>query len=247
MSNIKKSEFLTPGCTLGTIDNYHIRRSIVNAITSNLGNFNGTLLDVGCGQMPYKSLIMSDSNIEKYLGLDFEVNHIHDNQPDICWEDGHIPLDDNSVDSVLCTEVLEHCPDPDVVLAEVARVLRPGGFILFTVPFLWPLHEVPYDHYRYTPFALRRHLSKAGFDKIEVHAMGGWDASLAQMLGLWARRRPMSGVKRVAFSVLMYPFYRWLLYSEEPKSVKFEEGPMISGIWGTAVTSNATAKDKLHA
>jgi len=74
-------------------------------------------------------------------------------------------------------------------MKEIWRVLKPGGILFFTVPFLWNLHEIPYDEYRYTPFALKRHLTQSGFNEIEIKAMGGWDAALAQMLGLWVRRR----------------------------------------------------------
>ena len=228
--------FLAPLKWPTNMDRYLIRSKIVSIVRANLGNFSGVFLDVGCGQMPYKPVLMApDSQIERYLGLDFAANPIHDNQPDICWEDGRIPLENASIDSALCTEVLEHCPDPDGVLTEVARILRPGGFLLFTVPFLWPLHEVPYDHYRYTPFALDRHLTKAGFDNIELHAMGGWDASLAQMLGLWVRRRPMGRLQRAILTVLVYPFYRWLVHLEESTKVAFKESQMLTGLWGTAV------------
>ncbi|MGB5830372.1 MAG: class I SAM-dependent methyltransferase, partial [Thiohalocapsa sp.] len=223
---------------------YLVSRSILAAVMSQRQRFQGVVLDVGCGEMPYKPLLTAPgSGVERYLGLDFAANPIHDNQPDLCWEDGRIPLADASVDSALCTEVLEHCPEPDAVLAEVARVLRPGGFLLFTVPFLWPLHEVPYDHYRYTPFALRRHLTNAGFGSIEVHAMGGWDASLAQMLGLWVRRRPMSRPRRRLMSVLVSPLYRWLVNRDDSAAVDFSEGQMVTGLWGTAVKPGSPKRE----
>ena len=77
-----------------------------------------------------------------------------------------IELEDESVDCVLLTEVLEHCPEPRIVLAEVYRVLRRPGLVFMTVPFLWPLHEVPFDEVRYTPFCLRRHFEQAGFVRL---------------------------------------------------------------------------------
>ena len=53
---------------------------------------------------------------------------------------------------------------------------------------LWPLHDVPYDECRYTPFAIKRHLRNAGFEQFRLKPLGGWDASLAQMIGLWILR-----------------------------------------------------------
>ena len=98
-----------------------------------------------------------------------------------------MPFENNQFDSAFGTEVLEHCPYPKAILKEVNRVLKPGGIFFFTVPFIWPLHEVPHDEFRYTPFSLKRLLEESGFEKIELEATGGWHASLAQMLGLWIK------------------------------------------------------------
>ena len=107
------------------------------------------------------------------------------------WDGATIPMPDVSVGSCLLTEVLEHCPDPQAVLIEIHRVLKPRGFLFLTVPFVWPMHTVPHDEYRYTPFALRRMLDMAGFTDAKIEATGGRDAMLAVVLGLWARRLPL--------------------------------------------------------
>ncbi len=237
------NNFINPLCEPRQLDTFLIRVSILNAIKNNQPNFCGVLLDIGCGQMPYKSLITSPpSQVTQYIGLDFEVNPIHNNKPNITWQNGQIPLADNSVDCAICTEVLEHCPEPDAVLLEISRVLKPGGLFFFTVPFLWPLHEVPYDHYRYTPFALQRHLEQTGFNQIELKAMGGWDASLAQMLGLWLRRRPMNRWLRAGLSYLCWPIVWLLAQLDKQDKVAFIESTMISGIAGTA---RKAIRDKL--
>ena len=118
-------------------------------------------------------------------------------------------------------------------MRETLRVLRPGGLLFFTVPFLWPLHDVPFDEYRYTPFALERHLQRAGFANVTLRALGGWDASVAQMIGLWVRRRPMSAVRRAILSTCAVPIVRYLLAVDRP-SPQFGESTMITGIAGTA-------------
>ena len=144
--------------------------------------------------------------------------------------DGRIPLADASIDSALCTEVLEHCPDPAAVLAEVHRILKPGGSLVLTLPFLWPLHEVPHDWCRYTPFALKSFLESTGFQVCELRPLGGYDRSLAQMLGLWVRRRPMNRWLRAGLTLLLYPISTALCLSREPDAEPFGEGQMITGL-----------------
>jgi len=153
--------------------------------------------------------------------------------PELEWNGQRIPLHDASVDSALLTEVLEHCPDPEGVLREIARVLKPGGFVFLTVPFIWPIHTVPYDEFRYTPFALRRLLTQAGFQNPIIEATGGRHAVLALTLGLWVRRRPLTSrvhvVTRAVLSSLMLPVI-WLLLKMDTCPQEFEESTMIVGL-----------------
>ena len=223
------SEFLEPTVGPYSLDRYVARSAIVDVLKRSARDFSGTLLDVGCGRSPYKSLLMPPSGcVSKYLGLDLEQGH-YQNRPDLTWNGTQIPLPDNAVDSVLATEVLEHCPEPGAVLHEVARVLKPNGFILLTVPFLWPLHDVPYDEFRYTPFSLERLMRQAGFRDVTVEALGGWDASLGQMLGLWITRRPMKDFTRRVLQRLALPIYRTLIRMDQ-KPKDFNTSVMITGL-----------------
>ena len=209
-----------------------MRRAILEALCSQLQDLYGVVLDIGCGYMPYKSLVLAPpSRAERYIGLDLKDNIYQ--KPDLEWDGRNIPLEDCSVDCALATEVFEHCQDPEIVMCESLRVLKPGGLLFFTVPFLWPLHNVPHDEYRFTPFALERHLRNSGFGQIKLKALGGWDASLAQMIGLWARRRPMSPYKRAILSRLALLAIRYLTKRDRPPQT-FAENSMITGVAGTA-------------
>ncbi len=218
------------------LDVYHIRTAIFARLKSQLSALSGRLLDVGCGQMPYRRHILENSPVTEYTGLDIvsDLPYRGAVVPDCIWDGTRIPFGDCSFDCSIATEVLEHCPSPEIIISEVYRVLRAGGIFFFTVPFLWPLHEAPYDQYRYTPFALERVLSNAGFTSVNIQAHGGWDASLAQMLGLWVRRRGMPRVLCLLFSVWAYPFV-WALARLDRVPESFSEGMMVTGLSGTAV------------
>ena len=213
------------------LDIYYARTSIFRAVDDAAKQMQGSLLDIGCGKMPYRDHIMASSKLSSYVGLDIDMALHYDARvkPDFFWDGKRMPFEDNRFDCAMATEVLEHCPDPLIVMNETYRVLKPGGFIFCTIPFLWPLHEVPHDEFRYTPFALRRLLLEAGYERIEIHATGGWHASMAQMLGLWVKRSPLPvRFKRWAPRLIM-PIYKKLLKMDRPP-IEYFESTMITGL-----------------
>ncbi len=229
----KYDAYLNLPLTADNIDLYIIRTSILNALKSNMSSFNGRILDVGAGHQPYRSLIESDSNITQYVPLDLHDNK-HYKDAEFTWDGITMPFDGNSFDSAMATEVLEHCPDPTTTLKEVSRVLKPGGTFFFTVPFIWPLHDCPYDEYRYTPWSLQRHLTAAGFQDIKVWPTGGWDTAVAQAMGLWARRRPMSKRQRKWASRILLPVIKFLIRKDKPIAQFNNKFYLMPGIAGTA-------------
>ena len=222
--------------TRETLDRYFIRKSIFEALQKNLHFFSGNLLDIGCGKLPYKKYILENSDVTKYIGLDIESALEYDNdiKPDFNWDGKTMPFENSSFDCAFGTEVLEHCPEPEIVLKEVFRVIKPEGVFFFTVPFLWNLHETPHDEYRYTPYSLERHLKNSGFKNINILATGGWHASMAQMLGLWVKRSPLGIYKRKWLSFILKPIIKYLISKDKKSSIEFKEGLMITGLYGTA-------------
>lgn len=227
--------FLRPVFRPASLDSVISRRAILRFLEEQLASLHGTVLDVGCGHQPYRSLLTGAPGVERYIGLDLPPTRYQ--RPDLVWEGTAMPIRSGSVDVALATELLEHVPDPEPLLEEVCRVLRPGGRLLLTVPFLWPLHDVPDDELRYTPFRLERVLREAGFDEVDLHATGGWDASLAQLLALWARRRPMGRV-RTPLTWALTPVVAALARRDRPPA-RFTESTMITGIAGQAVKPHA--------
>ena len=111
------------------------------------------LLDLGCGIKPFKHLY--EQQVDYSVGIDTPFSP-HDEESINALALGHaLPFKDGAFDIVLCTEVLEHVPDPAAVLHEIRRVLSRNGHLILTTPFLVPLHEGPYDYYRYTMYGLK--------------------------------------------------------------------------------------------
>ncbi len=160
------------------------------------------ILDVGAGDSPYKSLF---SHVE-YKSTDFAQTDYHAFQEIdyICPADA-IPVSEKSFDAILCTEVLEHVPHPQNVLTEFHRVLKQSGHLFVTTPLLYPLHEEPYDFYRYTLYALKQLLQEAGFEVVFLTSRGGWVATVASTLG-WDIRRP-SRENVLAYGLFFLPLF----------------------------------------
>ncbi len=218
-----------------TLDRYFVRTSISKALWALRGQFKGKLLDAGCGEMPYKKVILENFEVKEYVGLDIEgaLNYNAAVKPDFEWDGVEMPFEDNTFDTVLATEVLEHCPYPLVFLKEVNRVLKPNGRLIFTVPFLWSLHEIPHDEHRYTPFALNRLFDDAGFKASNIKPLGGYDASLAVMLGLWINRHRKNSLKDKLLRRVLMPIIKKLIGVDNP-SVEYHEGSMYTGFYGYA-------------
>lgn len=220
------------------LENVVVRRGILAAVKKVLPNLHGTILDVGCGYQPYKNLFMSGpSSASRYLGMDYSGNQYLGNTVDIVWDGLRIPLPANSVDCAIATEFFEHCSSPDIVLAEISRVLKPGGMLMLTVPFLYPLHEVPNDFHRYTPFTLDAKLTGAGFADIQLEALGGSSAALAIMIGLWVGIRVTRRSLRMIASIAALPIIRWLHFIDTAPTC-FSNMTMITGVAAVARKSS---------
>lgn len=166
------------------------------------------VVDVGCGEGPWRSLVRELG--ARYVCLDIAQNS-SGSVTALCTADA-LPLADGTVDVVLCTEVLEHVPDPPNAVCELKRILRTGGSAIVTTPFLYPLHEEPRDFQRLTTHQLRRLALRAGFvphlietrgNELEVLATN-WDRLWSNVLSarLGVVRTIVLGVLRLSVNVL---------------------------------------------
>lgn len=161
-----------------------IRKGIKNKIEALSTKLTGKILDFGCGAKPYAGYF---THADEYIGLDIEKSgHAHeDEQIDVYYDGKRIPFEENHFDAVFSSEVFEHVFNLEEVLPEIHRVLKPGGKLLFTCPFAWPEHEVPYDFARYSSFGMKAIIERQGFTIIEQHKTGHFFEVVMQYIILY--------------------------------------------------------------
>lgn len=222
--------FVNPVLKISNIDNYMLRHSIFFCLKNSLTDFKGVLLDIGCGSLPYKEYVLSNSSIVKYVGLDLDSAISYGSKADATWDGERIPFDDNSIQTIICTEVLEHVFTPSTLLCEIKRVLDEDGVAIFSVPFIWNLHEVPHDYYRYTPFALEKLFSQNGLQVIKRYRYGGWGNLLIQALAGWTKRGGEGFLRKMLEPIVYFLILKKYIHPTEVPSLKdFNEGDISIG------------------
>jgi SAM-dependent methyltransferase len=199
-SSIREQDF-NPG-KLGLLVNpfYFARKALRQQIKSLARHISGRVLDVGCGSKPYESLL----NCSEYVGMEIDTPENREKKiADLLYTGGAFPIEDSSFDWVVSTEVFEHVFNPDVFLSEIARVLKPSGGLLLTVPFIWDEHEQPFDYARYTSFGLRYLLESHGFEIIELRKSVDDIRVIFQMINAYLYKKVISENRPIRNSMLI--------------------------------------------
>jgi SAM-dependent methyltransferase len=159
------------------------RQRLDKAIKAAAAEAHGTLLDIGCGMKPYRAALAPF--VERHIGLEYSPETgYRGNLADFCGDAMNLPLGDETVDTILCTEVLEHIPDPEKAIAEFSRVLRPNGTIITTAPFFFPVHD-DWDFFRYSPKGLAEIMERHGISVERIESLSGGGITLAMLFNLY--------------------------------------------------------------
>jgi SAM-dependent methyltransferase len=198
-----RAQAFHPGL-LGLLVNpfYFARKGLHQHIVALAPSVHGRLLDVGCGSKPYQKYFEAS----EYIGLDMQGRNKH---ADRSYDGKTFPFSDGEFDAVLTSEVLEHVFNPDEFLSEINRVLRDGGVLLLTVPFVWDEHEQPFDYARYSSFGLRHLLESHGFEIIEHRKTMDDIRVIFQLVNAYIYKKTVTGSWRMYLLltvILMAPF-----------------------------------------
>lgn len=152
-------------------------RTLNAALERASSHVGGLLIDIGCGNKPYREMF---PRVVHYIGYD--VVQSSEGVVDIIGLATSLPIADRSADAVLCTQTIEHIHDFQALVSEAYRILKPGGHMILSGPMYWPLHEEPYDYFRFTKHGFRYILEQSGFRVIDIIANGGKWAVLGQVV-----------------------------------------------------------------
>lgn len=170
--------------------------------------FKGKIYDLGCGETPYRTFLLSFAN--KYIGVDWG-NSLHNLNADIIADlNKPLPIESEVADTIFSISVIEHLYNPQMMLNEAFRILKPGGNIILQVPWQWGIHEAPYDYFRFSPYALKFMFEQAGFSILSIEPTAGFFTTFILKFNYFTLRiinrqkRIMRGILKLFFVPLWY-------------------------------------------
>ena len=166
----------------------------------------GRLADLGCGTVPLYAAYRD--HVEEVICVDWPQSPHRVSHVDVTADlNRPLPFADSQFDTLVLSDVLEHVAEPNLLWAEMARVLRPGGYLLLNVPFLYGVHEAPHDYYRYTRHALARFAAACGLETVLLEPVGGSVAVLSDLTAKHLAHVPLVGT---GLAIALQAVARWL-------------------------------------
>lgn len=196
-------------------------RNLIDAETKRISDFirssaseiarDSIVLDAGAGECRYKTFFKAHNYIAvdtAYGDATWDYSNI-----DIVSSLDNLPLEDNAIDAVICTQVLEHVNEPQQVLNELYRVLKHGGALYLSAPQGWGVHQAPHDYFRFTNYGLQYLLEKSGFNISYIKPSCGYFGYLANRLTVlpktlfWQIENKLLRIALLPLEILSYIFF----------------------------------------
>jgi SAM-dependent methyltransferase len=150
-----------------------LRNNINNLLDFYINKFaKGFVLEVGSGGSYLKDRYYG--SIENWITSDYDIRA----KVDIRCDGQSLPFTNNLFDTIICIDVIEHVPNPQQMIAELVRVLKPGGVLILSTPFFFYLHESPNDYTRFSKFGLINLIQNNKMSVIDLKPTGGIVATI---------------------------------------------------------------------
>lgn len=201
---------------------FYISRYDINKVLKSIKcNNNEKILDIGCGNKPYLKYF---SEHQIYHGLEISTNT--NNKADFFYDGKEFPFEDSSYTKILCTQVIEHVPNPNLFLKEIYRILSKNGELIITVPLIWDEHEAPFDFQRFTSFGIKKLLKDHNFSVLSYQKLSKGVTGLIQLIinfiykKIYKSRLFLLLINFTFFSLLTY-FAIFLKFTSDKKDNEF--------------------------
>ena len=174
----------------------------------------GRVLDVG-GWDFYRTAKRKGIECDSWTSLEYDEGRaldLEDEKYTLVHGDGcNMQFEDESFDTVLSLQVLEHVVEPIKMVEEIHRVLNKEGYAVFLIPQTTPLHLVPHHYYNFTYFWIQEVMARTGLDIVELHPLGGrWTSMAAQLFyfiyhSVQRKLQSPTGAPRSVLFYLLFP------------------------------------------
>lgn len=151
--------------------------------------------DIGCGAKPFQDFLHGKGC--ECVGVDIEDGFYDSGHIDLVGSAYHVPIPDSTADAAISCQVLEHLERPLDALDEAARILREGGLLFLSFPFMYPMHAIPFDYGRYTKYFMEPALKERGFEILKSKEIGGFWYCTGMFFGLYLKNMDRGIIKRM--------------------------------------------------
>ncbi len=170
----------------------------------------GKVLDIGCADNYLEKLLNEDS---QYIGIDYPTtaDEMYHTTPTIYGDAHNLSIADSIIDNVALLDVLEHLHTPDKCIKEIQRVLKPNGALCLQVPFMYPIHDAPYDFHRWTIFGLTQLLINHGFEIESAYSQGNISETFSLLTNIGLAKISLKLISYTKLFIIMIPIISFLV------------------------------------
>ena len=201
--------------------------------------------DIGCGDKPFAPDVRALGCT--YVGVDIEEG-FYEEKPDLIGTASGVPAPDGSADIVISSEVLEHLEDPFAALREAFRLLKPGGVMIISFPFLYPVHAAPHDFGRYTRYFIASAAKRLGYEILSEHTYGGYWRLRAMSFAIYSQSFDRGPLRRLRLIPALIAIQQWFcvaMHKLEQAMCKLM-GKNPEGIWKNWPVNSVLALGKMN-
>jgi ubiquinone/menaquinone biosynthesis C-methylase UbiE len=185
----------------------NLYNNIENALKDHSKN-KDNILNIGAGG-EVKRILLKNRIVFKELDIDKKRN------PDYVGDIMNMNIfDDNTFDVIVCAEVLEHVKNPFVAVNEIMRVLKPGGVLIGSTPFIFPIHDEPNDYFRYTRYGILNLFNN--FDLLNIVERNSYIESvyvvMLRLNNIGTRKQKIVGLFLLPIFLMLLPLFKMLSF-----------------------------------